>query len=73
MEPEQKLAHFKLKEVLNCSQTERTLFLLGTIEGQPEEAIAILAPKLQDTSALAFQNIATVFTNDIYARFTANL
>lgn len=31
---ENNLAHFKLKQVLNFSLTEKTLFLLGAIENQ---------------------------------------
>lgn len=58
---------------MNFSQSERTLYLLGTIKNKQGSAIAILSPRLHDPANLLFQNIETVFTNDIYCRFKVEL
>jgi m7GpppX diphosphatase len=67
------LLKFKCEEVLAINETEKILYLLGRVEGAEGEAIAILTPKLYDHNHLHFSNVQTIFVNDIYARFTAEL
>lgn len=69
------MAGFKCTEVLNFNQTEKVVYLLGKVEGQEGEAIAIFTPRLLDSTSLVLDaaNITTSFVNDIYGRFHASL
>lgn len=64
---------FQHKQTLSVNRTEKRAILLCTVKEQEGEAIVILTSKVPEFNSGSFEHIETIFTNDIYASYHAQV
>ena len=64
---------FKFQSLINQSQSDKTLYLLGNIQNLPGQAILIITPLIYNPDNIHFQHADSILTNDIFHKFTASL